>query len=119
MDRSSLIQQVLNTLPVFVPGRDRAFEFAPDGTLVYHHPDPDFDWEEPVDILGFERSESEPWVFVPTWDNCPSRLYTAVRLTRCGCVGLIARCNDPRAKFTQRVDPTVCSGCPFSGDTDV
>jgi len=107
----NLPTQMMDTLPPFVVGRDRKSHFEPDGTLVYKQEKGD--WEPPRAIDGFKADPSDPWRLRPLWSPCEARLYTAVRFPACGCIGLIARCSEPRARFMQRVTFEVCEQCPF------
>lgn len=104
--------QMMDTLPPFVEGRDRQSHFEPDGTLIYDREKGD--WEPPRAIDGFETDPNDPWQLKPLWSPCAARLHTAIRFTACGCIGLISRCNEPRARFTQRVTFEECEQCPFS-----
>ena len=111
MDSNPLVEQVLDTLPPFVEGRDRRFHFESDGTLVYEREEGD--WEPPRHIEGFETDPTNPWRLQSHWDACPARLYTAVRFPECGCIGIIARCNEPDANFTKQVKLEACKQCPL------
>lgn len=101
----------MDTLPPFVEGRDRQSHFEPDGTLVYSRDEGD--WEPPRPIDGFEADRDDSWRLRPLWSPCKARLHTAVRFTACGCIGLVSRCSEPRARFMQRVTFGVCQECPF------
>lgn len=107
----NLVNQVLDTLPPYKKERDRQFHFEPDGTLVYEREEGA--WEPPRLADGFEADPNDPWRQRPRWRPCTARLYTAVRYPNCGCIGIITRCNEPKAAFTQRVTPESCQHCPF------
>lgn len=109
---NTLTMQILNTLPPFKEGRDRQFKFEPDGTIIYDREEGD--WDPPRQIEGFKTDENDQWRMQPQWDNCPSRLYTAVRFPNCGCIGIVARCNEPKADFfIKRVSIEICEQCPL------
>jgi len=108
---TDLINQIMDTLPPYVRGRDRKFHFEPDGTLIYEREEGD--WEPPRLADGFQADQDNPWCQRPLWSPCAGRLYTAVRFPNCGCIGVIARCNEPKAMFTQRVMPETCKHCSF------
>lgn len=112
----NLIDQVLATLPPHKEGRDRHFHFEPDGTLVYEREEGA--WEPPRVADGFAADPNDPWRQRCLWKPCAARLYTAVRFPNCGCIGIIARCNEPKAIFTQRVTPEMCQRCPFQEQSD-
>jgi len=108
---SDLPTQIRDTLPPFVEGRDRSFHFEPDGAIVYTREEGD--WEPPREIDGFESDPDDPWRLRPLWGRCEARLHTAIRFPVCGCIGLISRCNEPKAHFMQRVIFEACAQCPF------
>jgi hypothetical protein len=104
--------QIMDTLPPFVPGRDRQFHFEPDGVLIYSREEGE--WEPPRPIDGFEIDANDPWRLRPLWNPCEARLHTAVRFPACGCIGLISRCNEPKAHFMRRVTFEQCQQCPLT-----
>lgn len=101
-------------MPPFVEGRDRSLHFEPDGTLVYDHQEAtETAWEPPRPIDGFAADPKDPWRLRPLWGRCGARMHTAIRFTVCGCLGLVTRCTEPRARFLERVSYEVCQKCPF------
>ena len=108
---ANLTTQIMDTLPPFVPGRDRQFDFESDGTLIYKHEEGE--WEPPRPIDGFEIDPNNPWRLRPLWSPCEARLHTAIRFPVCGCIGLISRCNEPTARFMRRVTFEQCQQCPL------
>ena len=106
-----LSTQIMDTLPVFIEGRDRQFHFESDGTLVYEQEEGD--WEPPQPIDGFEMDPDNPWRLRPLWGRCGARLHTAIRFPTCGCIGLISRCTAPDARFMQRITYEICQQCLY------
>jgi len=107
----NLTNQILDTLPPHIEGRDRHFHFETDGTILYEREDGD--WEPPRPIDGYKSDPSNPWRLKPLWGHCDARMHTAVRFTACGCIGLVSRCTEPRAYFMSRVTYETCKECPF------
>ena len=108
VSNTKLIAQILDTLPPFVAGRDRQFHFE-DDTLVYEHEEGE--WEPPRPIDGFKIDPNDSWRLQSLWSHCEARLHTAIRFPACGCIGLISRCNEPTARFMQRVTFELCQQC--------
>lgn len=113
-----VVTQLKDTMPPFVKGRDRLFHFEPDGTLIYDHQnEQDSDWEPPRPLDGFQIDQDNPWRLRPLWGRCEARMHTAIRFSACGCLGLVTRCTEPRAHFSERVTYAICQACPFNKPT--
>lgn len=109
-------------MPPYVEGRDRPCHFEEDGTLVYERQDAtgasETGWEPPRPIDGFEIDQNDPWRMRPLWGRCGARMHTTVRFTSCGCLGLVSRCTEPRARFLARVSYKLCQECPYENQTE-
>ena len=110
------LKAIALTLPVESPEKiaDRTFKppiFHDDGSIEY--PKGEKDWEPPKDINGYARDPDNKWLFHPQWPVCSLRYMAAFLKANCGCIDIIARCNNPKASmFGQRIGPETCIKCP-------
>ena len=99
------------TLPPYVAGRDRRVHFESDGTIVY---ETEAGWEPPKPIDGYQQDPNDPLRLKPLWPACVFRQGTALRLTGCGCVGVLMHCRNPACpQFTSFVKCEACTVCPW------
>lgn len=81
----------------------------PDGTLEYVQNDS----QPPPDILGYNRSSDNLWLFTPAMAPCSARM-SGVNAKRNGLINLTYLCNHTDADYyAKTVGPEQCNGCPL------
>jgi len=89
-----------------------------NGILAY----PKRGWEPPPLIEGYKRKSDNPrnsdaWVLLPVWQDCPFRLRVQVRKDGCRCITFYHTCNNQNiiALHGDRVvaNLNLCSSCKF------
>jgi hypothetical protein len=109
------MRALANNLPPFVEGRDRPVRIEEDGVIVYTRQEGD--WEPPRPINGYQQDHDNPWRFTPLWPECRYRNAVAVRLVNCGCLNVLAHCNNPESPgFSAAVLPAACLTCLHRGE---
>ena len=101
------MQNIQDTLPPMVSGRDRPVIFEPSGAIVYEN-----NGDPPLEINGYQRDLENPFRFTSLWPECSLRHGVGVRYVKCGCINVIMRCNNPASpNFADRVKHTECQQC--------
>ena len=85
-----------------------------NGTLIY----PKRGWEPPPPIEGYQRKSDNPknsdaWIFVPAWANCPFRKAQEVRKEGCRCMTYFHTCTNEKVGNNPVVTIKSCSLCEF------
>jgi hypothetical protein len=115
--KPSRMRSLANNLPPFVEGRDRPVRIEEDGSIVYTRQEGEREWEAPRPITGYQQDSDNNWRFTPLWPECCYRSVVAVRLVNCGCLDVLAHCNNPESTgFSAAVLPPACLTCTHRGE---
>lgn len=82
------------------------------GILIY----PKRGWEPPPPIEGYRRKSNDPrnsdaWIFIPEWAECPFRDKREVRKEGCRCMTYFHVCTNTLVGLDTPVNMNLCNSC--------